>query len=204
MSTEKNPSGDLTVQATSQAGHELAFRHRLVEQEPLPDLTADRLQLVAFVRRFDAFSNGAQTEVAAEFDNRFAQAGVELVAVAVRHIGAIDLQFAEGQLREAGKRRVAGAEIVNRKIAFELSQRVGKFFRKLQIMNDLVLGDFERQASQFSALGRASRSICGIGRSTSAETGTLTDNFIGTPHSAKSSQSPRAVRITRSVNACIE
>jgi hypothetical protein len=31
-------------------------------------------------------------------------------------------------LREAGKRRVAGAEIVNRKIAFELSQSVGKFF----------------------------------------------------------------------------
>ena len=199
----KNPSGDLAVQTASQAGHELGLRHRLVEQEPLPDLTADRLQLMAFVCRFDAFSNGAQTEVAAEFDNRFAQAGVELVAVAVRQ-GAIDLQFAEGQLREAGKRRVAGAEIVNRKIAFELSQRVGKFFRKLQIMNDLVLGDFERQASQFSALGRASRSICGIGRSTSAETGTLTDSFIGTPHSAKSSQSPRAVRITRSVNACIE
>jgi hypothetical protein len=111
----------------------------LSNRNPLPDLTADRLQLVAFVRRFDAFSNGAQTEVAAEFDNRFAQAGVELVAVAVRHIGAIDLQFTEGQLREAGKRRVAGAEIVNRKIAFELSQSVGKFFCELQIMNDLVL-----------------------------------------------------------------
>jgi hypothetical protein len=60
----------------------------LSNRNPLPDLTADRLQLV----------------------------------------GAIDLQFTEGQLREAGKRRVAGAEIVNRKIAFELSQSVGKFF----------------------------------------------------------------------------
>jgi hypothetical protein len=48
----------------------------LSNRNPLPDLTADRLQLV----------------------------------------GAIDLQFTEGQLREAGKRRVAGAEIVNRKI----------------------------------------------------------------------------------------
>src|SRR6185312_5353850 len=50
---------------------------------------------------------------------------------------------------------------------------------------------------QFAARGRASRSMRGIGIWTSAETGTLTASFMGALYSAKSSQSPSAVRITR-------
>ena len=141
-----NRSGYLGVQAAPQASDELGFRHRLVEQKALPDLAADRLQLVAFVRRFNAFGDGSKTETTAELDDRLAQAGIELVSAAIRYIGAVDFQLAEGRI--ASRRtndEYAGAEIVDREVAFEFPQRFGNVFRQLQIVNDLVFSNLRGQ-----------------------------------------------------------
>jgi hypothetical protein len=58
---------------------------------------------VAFVRRFNAFGDGPKTETTTELDNGLAQTGIELVSAAIRYIGAVDFEFAEGQLRQADK-----------------------------------------------------------------------------------------------------
>ncbi|MGA9200071.1 MAG: hypothetical protein WBZ67_06155 [Pseudolabrys sp.] len=55
------------------------------------------------MRRFNAFGDGPKTETTTELDNGLAQNGIELVSAAIRYIGAVDFEFAEGQLRQADK-----------------------------------------------------------------------------------------------------
>jgi hypothetical protein len=60
----------------AQATEEICFRHWFRKQVALPDLAADRLQLVALPGCFNAFGDSAQTEPAAELDDRLAQASL--------------------------------------------------------------------------------------------------------------------------------
>ena len=53
--------------------------HRLGEQIALPDIATDALQLVTFVRRFDALGNGLQSEALAELDDGLAQTRIDAV-----------------------------------------------------------------------------------------------------------------------------
>src|SRR5215208_2917853 len=106
--------GRSSHQARAHHADKLAERHRLGEEIALPDIAADRLQLVAFVPGLDAFGHGLQSEALAQLDDSLAQAGVHFVGVAVHHITAVDLELAKGKLAQPGQRGIAGAEIVQR------------------------------------------------------------------------------------------
>src|SRR3954453_10925566 len=93
---------------------ELAERHRLREEIALPYIATDGLQLVTLVPGLDAFGDGFQSDALAQFDDGLAQAGIQLVAIAVHHIAAVDLQLAEGKLAQTRQRGIAGAEIIQR------------------------------------------------------------------------------------------
>lgn len=119
----------------AQAAEEVRFRHRLGKQIALPNLAADGLELVAFVGGLDALGNRPQAEPPSKLHDRLAQPGIVMIFVAVRDITAIDLQLAERQLFQSHQRRIAGAEIVHRKLAFELAQRVGDVIGKIEIID---------------------------------------------------------------------
>src|SRR6202040_869465 len=88
----------LLHQAPAHGPDQLALRHRFAEQVALPDMAADGLQLVALVRRLDAFGHGLEPEPLAELDDGLAQAGIDPVDVAVADVAAVDLELAERQL----------------------------------------------------------------------------------------------------------
>src|SRR6266545_5417075 len=93
--------GRLSHQAPPHDPDQLDLRHRLGEQIALPDIAADALQLVAFMRRLDALGDGLAPEALAELHDRFAQAGTDPIGMAVRHVAAVDVELAERKLPQA-------------------------------------------------------------------------------------------------------
>jgi hypothetical protein len=129
--------------------------------------------------------------------------GIDAVEVAIADIAMVDLQLAERQLPQPRQRRIAGAKIVERQRAIELTQLVGDVVGDLEIVERFVLGDFGMRPGQVGARGRSSRKIRAIGSLKNADTGTLTESFTEAPSAAQSSKSRSAVRMTRSVKISI-
>ena len=59
--------------------NEVPLRHWFGKQIALPNLTADRLQLVAFMTCFDALGHRSETEPAPQLNNGLAQTGICLL-----------------------------------------------------------------------------------------------------------------------------
>ena len=102
------------------------------------------LSLSALV--FDALGHGHQLEALGELDDGLAQPAIDLVVVAIADIAAVDLELAERQLPQPRQRRIAGAEIVQRQRAAQAAQLLGDVIGKLEVVQNLVLGDFEDEA----------------------------------------------------------
>ena len=109
-------------------------------------MAAERLQFVALVDGLDAFGDDGEIESPAKLAKHLAQPGIDLVDIAIGDIGAVDLEFAERQLLQPGERRIAGAEIVERERAMARLQLPGHLVGELEIVDDLVFGDFEHEA----------------------------------------------------------
>src|SRR5208337_5163703 len=90
--------------------------------------------------------NGLEPETLAKLDDRLAQARIDAVDVAIGDVAAIDLELAEGQLAQPGKRGIARAEIVERQSAVERPQGIGNIVCDIEIMNDLVFRHLHDEA----------------------------------------------------------
>src|SRR5439155_26946816 len=70
-------------QALAHHGKKLRLGHRLSEQVALPDMEAVCLYFVSLIDALDAFGYDGEVESLAEFAKNLAQAGIDLVDVAV-------------------------------------------------------------------------------------------------------------------------
>ena len=96
----------------------------------------------------------------AELDDGLAQAGIDVVDVAIGDVAAIDLQLAERQLPQPRQRRIAGAEIVERQSAIQRAQLIGDVIGDLEIAAAISSSVTSRmRPGQFGVGGRSSRSI---------------------------------------------
>ena len=136
-------SGQALAGGGGNPAEEVLLRHRLGEQVALADADAEALQLVALVRGLDAFADRLEAEPPRQLDDRLEQAFLDLVTMAVGDVGAIDLELAERQLAQPRQRRISGAEVVDRQAAALTAQLVRDLLRHREIVDDLILGDFE-------------------------------------------------------------
>ena len=129
-------------------------RLRLAEQEPLHDAAAEAVQDLHLAQVFHAFGDHAQTERAGQGDDGRDHRGALRRHAEVAHEAAVDLQLADGQGRQIGQRRVAGAEVVDRDLDADLVEPVQRRDHVLQVLHQARLGDLELDRVMRHAVGR--------------------------------------------------
>jgi hypothetical protein len=135
--------------ALAQQRSEALLRHRLTEQEALAVVAAHADQGERVGCFLDADRHGHAVEIMREVDDGLAQRRIDLVGAAIGDEGAVELELGKRQRLEPYQRRIAAAEVVDRKLDVEMRELRGKIGRQREIGDDLLLGDVDDEARPF-------------------------------------------------------
>ena len=138
---------------------------RAAQVVALGEVAAQRGEALERQLVLDALGDHLQPEVVAEVDRRAHDDQVALVLQHRRDERAVDLELVDRQALEVGKRRVAGAEVVDREAHAELGEAPDDRQRALGVGHDHALGDLQlkgvrqavrrcRAASRSASAGR--------------------------------------------------
>ncbi len=115
-------------------------------------------QKLVLARRLHAFGDHLQAQAVAQPDDRAHDRGVVLVGEDLAHERAVDLELVQRQLAQVGQRRVAGAEVVQRKRDTLLFQRGHRLRGRCEISHDQAFGQLQAQPRRLHAgLGKNRR-----------------------------------------------
>lgn len=132
----------------------MSGRHRLRQQEALRRVALHRHQRAKIVGCLHALGAYLGTKAMSEVDDGLTEPVLDLVRRAAGSKTTVDLHFGKRQVIEPRQRRIARAEIVDRKIDIVEFQLVGDFMRPLAVADEFVLGDFDGQAGKRSVAGQ--------------------------------------------------
>ena len=147
-----SPRGRGSVHALAQQFEEALLRHRRRDESALAEIATHHHQRLQIGLAFDAFGRRGAAEAVRKIDRGLADRGIGGVDGAVADEGTVDLEFRERQIAQAGKRRIAGAEIVDRDRDAAAAQLRGDVLGQRDIARDLVLGDFKDETGPFFGL----------------------------------------------------
>ena len=117
----------------------------------LHERTAERLDDGEFGLSFDALHDRVQAHFTAERQQRADDVVAHVVVLNVSDEAAVDLELGERERVKRGEARLAGAEIVERNAAADLSQHLDGFARPAGVMNDRGFGDFQIEPVRIEA-----------------------------------------------------
>src|SRR6185369_11052695 len=118
-------------------------RPRRAEVEALPQLHADRGELLRDLLGLDRFGDGLQAQARADLVHGLDHGEVERVARHALHERAVDLQPVQRELAHVIERREAAAEIVQHEAHAELGERLDQALGALHVGDRRGLGDLE-------------------------------------------------------------